>query len=74
MTNVSSFEGLIASILIFICTCTLFRRVKAMKSLTNEWNYGPLSLLHKASVIGLRLKLPVAIACVAVGTYVLLLS
>ena len=73
MTNVTSFEGLLSFFLIFICTCTFLRRVKALRGLTNEWkNFGPLSILHKASVVGFRLKVPVAVACTVLAGYILI--
>ena len=72
MTNVGSFEGLATLVLIFIVTCVLLRRVRALRPLTEEWKTsGPLSLLHKASVIGLRLKPAVAGLCFSLGSYIL---
>ena len=72
MTNVASFEGLLSVCLIFICACTFLRRVKALRGITNEWQkLGPLSILHKASVVGFRLKIPVALACTVLAGYIL---
>ena len=71
MTNVERFEGLLSCVLIFICSCALVKRVRAFKSLLNWKQFGPLSIFHKASVIGLRLKKQTAIACVVLALYML---
>lgn len=73
MTNVSTFEGLLSCVLIFICSCAHLRRVKALKPLINNAvkQFGPLSIFHKASVIGLRLQVPIGILCITVAIYVI---
>lgn len=72
MTNVSSLEGLLACVIVFICSCALVKRVRAFRSIIGWKQFGPLSIFHKASVIGLRLKIQIAIACVVLGLYVLI--
>jgi hypothetical protein len=73
MTNVTSLEGLMAVVLVFICSCVHIRRVRALKFITLSWNhYGPLSIFHKASVIGIRLSVSVASLCFALALYVVL--
>lgn len=71
MTNVSSLEGLISLVLVFICSCALIRRVRSIRSILNWQHFGPLSIFHKASVIGIRLKHQIAIACVVLAVYVI---
>ena len=73
MTNVSTFEGLLSVVLVFICSCVHIRRLRALKFITLTWNhYGPLSIFHKASVIGLRLSIVVGAACFALALYILI--
>ena len=73
MTNVSTLEGLLTVVLIFICSCVHIRRVRALKFITSTWtHYGPLSIFHKASVIGIRLSLVVALLCFGVALCVIL--
>lgn len=72
MTNVSSLEGLIACVLIFICSCALIRRVRSLKSMINWKQFGPLSIFHKASVIGTRLKVQIALGCAVLAIYILI--
>jgi hypothetical protein len=74
MTNVSSLEGLLSCVLIFICSCALIRRVKVLKSVLNWKQFGPLSIFHKAAVIGTRLKLYVSLGCTILAVYVLIRS
>ena len=57
MTNAYSFEGLLACVLVFICSCVHIRRVRSLKHfiVDNKCN-GFFSIFYKASVIGLRLQ------------------
>ena len=71
MTNLSTFEGLLACILIFITSCVHFRRVKAFKELIMKKQFGPLSVFQKASVIGLRLQVQIGLICTALAFYIL---
>ena len=72
MTNISNLDGLIAGLLVFICSCVMLRRLKAMQSLFMRQQFGPLSVLHKASVIGTRLATPIALACFSLAIYIIL--
>ena len=72
MTNISNLDGLIAALLVFVCSCVMLRRVKAMQPLFMRQQFGPLSVLLKASVIGTRLATPIAFACFALALYILL--
>lgn len=73
MTNVSTFEGLLSCVLVFICTCAHIRRVRALKSVINSAlkQFGPLSIFHKASVIGLRLQFQISFCCIVLAIYIL---
>ncbi len=71
-TNISTLEGLSSLVLVFICSCVFLRRVRALKSIALQWKpFGPLSIFHKASVIGQRLSSFVATLCVILAIYVL---
>lgn len=74
MTNVSTPEGLISCVLVFICSCAHIRRIRALKPIINSAvkQFGPLSIFHKASVIGMRLQIPVGIICVTLALYILI--
>ena len=57
MTNASSFEGMLSCVLIFIISCVHLRRIRALKPLVlSTKQFGPLSIIYKASVFGVRLK------------------
>ena len=73
MTNVSQIDGLISCVLVFICSCAHIRRIKALKPIINTAvkQFGPFSIFHKASVIGMRLQVPVAIVCLSLALYIL---
>ena len=74
MTNVSTIEGLISCVLVFISTCVHIRRIRALKPIINSAvkQFGPLSIFHKASVIGMRLQIPIGIICVVLGLFILI--
>jgi hypothetical protein len=72
MTNVSSLEGLVSLVFVFICSCALIRRVKVFRSILTWRQFGPLSIFHKASVIGKRLKYQIALGCILLGLYILI--
>ena len=74
MTNVSTIEGLISCVLVFITTCVHIRRIRALKPIINSAvkQFGPLSIIHKASVIGIRLQIPVGIVCIILGLFILI--
>eukprot|EP01033_Poteriospumella_lacustris_P013078 gene13078-gene13961 len=72
MTNVSSLEGLVALVLVFICSCALIRRVRSVRGILSWRQFGPLSIFHKASVVGIRLKFQIALICVGLSIYLLI--
>lgn len=72
MTNVSSLEGLLSCVIIFIISCALVRRVKVLKSIISWKDFGILSIFHKGSVIGTRLKVQISISCILLAIYILL--
>ena len=72
MTNVSNLEGLLACVLIFVCTCAHIKRIKALKSIINWKQFGILSIFHKASVVGIRLNVQIGIACLILAIYMLI--
>ncbi len=71
MTNVSSLEGLIALVLIFISSCALIRRVRSVRGILSWRQFGPLSIFHKASVVGIRLKYQISFICIGLAIYLL---
>lgn len=71
MTNAYSVEGFLAAILIFLCTCTHIRRVKAIKPYVLAHPVGFWGIVYKASVIGIRLQKPIAGMCVLLAGYLL---
>jgi hypothetical protein len=74
MTNATNFEGFFACVLIFICTCVHLRRVKSLKQIINSYfkQFGPLSIFHKSSVLGIRLQIPIAIICITLSIYIII--
>ena len=74
MTNASNFEGLMALVFIIIASCVHVYRVKALKPIlaTAFKRYGPLSIFHKASVVGIRLKWPISFLCMILSFYILI--
>ncbi|KAL5013776.1 hypothetical protein ScPMuIL_008046 [Solemya velum] len=74
MTNVYSFEGVLVFSLLVICTCAYFRRVPKLKQWLLSEKKGFPGIFYKASVIGTRLHIPVALTCMLMGVYVLFLK
>lgn len=74
MTNATNIEGLISIVLIFVASCVHVNRVKALKPIlsTDLKLMGPLSIFHKASVVGIRLKWPISIFCAILAFYILI--
>ncbi|XP_021343329.1 protein kish-B-like [Mizuhopecten yessoensis] len=73
MTNAYSFEGIIIFGLLVVCTCAYMRRVPRLKQWFLSEKKGLMGVLYKASVIGTRLHIPVAIICTLMAVYVLIL-
>ncbi|KAK2152659.1 hypothetical protein LSH36_322g02011 [Paralvinella palmiformis] len=74
MTNVYSFDGLIVFGLLMISTCAYMRRVPKLKQWFLSERKGFLGVFYKAAVIGTRLHMPVAITCVLMALYVLIIK
>ncbi len=72
MTNVGTLEGLTAMVLVFICSCALIKRVRPIRGILTWRQFGPLSIFHKASVIGIRLKKQIAAACIVLAIYIII--
>ncbi|KAH9507475.1 hypothetical protein Btru_058191 [Bulinus truncatus] len=74
MTNAYSFEGLVILSLLIICTCAYMRRVPRLKQWFLSERKGFLGVFYKASVIGTRLHVGVALTCSLMAIYVLILK
>jgi hypothetical protein len=72
MTNITNLDGLISCIVIMLCSCVLLRRVKAMHPLFMKKQFGPLSVLLKASVIGTRVAGPLSCFAMVLAVIILL--
>uniref|UniRef100_A0A8W8LKW4 Protein kish n=1 Tax=Magallana gigas TaxID=29159 RepID=A0A8W8LKW4_MAGGI len=73
MTNAYSFEGIIVFSLLVICTCAYMRRVPRLKQWFLSEKKGFFGVFYKASVIGTRLHVPVALTCILMAFYLLFL-
>ncbi|KAL4225825.1 hypothetical protein ACF0H5_013814 [Mactra antiquata] len=74
MTNAYSFDGMLIFSILVICTCAYMRRVPRLKQWFLSEKKGFLGVFYKASVIGTRLHIPVALTCTLMAVYVLLLK
>ena len=74
MTNIYSFPGMCAAILLVICSCAYMRRVPQLRKLFLSEKRGAMGTLYKASVIGTRLHAWVSLSCGAMALYLLLLK
>lgn len=74
MANVYSFDGLLVFGLLFICTCAYLKKVPRVKGWLLAEKRGVWGVFYKASVIGTRLHLTVALSCVTMAFYVLFLK
>jgi hypothetical protein len=72
MTNASNLEGLVVIVLVFIATCVHINRIKRLKQIfsTSFKRLGPLSIFHKASVIGIRLMYPISFLSMMLAIYI----
>ncbi|XP_022298860.1 protein kish-B-like [Crassostrea virginica] len=73
MTNAYSFEGVLVFSLLVICTCAYMRRVPRLKQWFLSEKKGFFGVFYKASVIGTRLHVPVALTCILMAFYLLFL-
>ncbi|KAH3881529.1 protein kish-B-like [Dreissena polymorpha] len=74
MTNAYSFEGVLIFSMLVICTCAYMRRVPRLKQWFLSEKKGFLGVFYKASVIGTRLHIPVALSLTFMAIYVMFLK
>ncbi|XP_064633105.1 protein kish-B-like [Lineus longissimus] len=74
MTNVYSFDGLVVFGLLLICTCAYMQRVPRLKKWFLSEKKGFQGVFYKAAVIGTRLHIPVALICIIMAIYVLVIK
>ncbi|XP_042656156.1 protein kish-B [Tyto alba] len=74
MTNVYSLDGLLVFALLLVCTCAYLRKVPRARAWLLGEKRGIWGVLYKAAVIGTRLHVAVAISCVLMAFYVLVVK
>ncbi|XP_005110131.1 protein kish-B [Aplysia californica] len=74
MTNAYSFEGILIVSLLVVCTCAYMRRVPRLRQWFLSERKGFLGVFYKASVIGTRLPIAVALTCSMMAFYVMILK
>ncbi|XP_075578587.1 protein kish-B [Pelecanus crispus] len=74
MTNVYSLDGLLVFGLLLVCTCAYLRKVPRLRSWLLSEKRGVWGVFYKAAVIGTRLHVPVAVSCVLMAFYVLVVK
>ncbi|XP_068275536.1 protein kish-B [Nyctibius grandis] len=74
MTNVYSLDGLLVFGLLLVCTCAYVRKVPRLRAWLLGEPRGLWGLFYKAAVIGTRLHVAVAISCVLMAFYVLVVK
>ncbi|XP_053943678.1 protein kish-B isoform X2 [Cuculus canorus] len=74
MTNVYSLDGLLAFALLLVCTCAHLRKVPRLRAWLLSEKRGLWGVFYKAAVIGTRLHVAVAVSCVLMAFYVLVLK
>lgn len=72
--NVYSFDGVLVLALLIICTCAYITKVPRLKSFFLSEKKGFFGVFYKAAVIGIRLHWGVALSCVLMALYVLILK
>jgi len=73
MVNAYSFDGMIVFVLLTICTCGYMRRVPKLREWFFSEKKGFAGIFYKASIIGTRLSLFVAISCVLMAFWLVFL-
>ncbi|NXA56572.1 KISHB protein, partial [Nothocercus julius] len=71
---VYSLDGLLVFGLLLVCTCAYVRKVPRLKAWLLSEKRGVWGVFYKAAVIGTRLHAPVAVACVLMAVYVLVVK
>ncbi|XP_033925736.1 protein kish-B [Melopsittacus undulatus] len=74
MTNVYSLDGLVVFALLLVCTCAHLRHVPRIKGWLLGEKRGLWGVFYKAAVIGTRLHVAVAVSCVLMAFYVLVVK
>ncbi|CAM9875160.1 unnamed protein product [Bubo scandiacus] len=74
MTNVYSLDGLLVFGLLLVCTCAYLRKVPRLKAWLLSEKRGVWGVFYKAAVIGTRLHVAVAVSCVLMAFYVLVVK
>ncbi|XP_030329369.1 protein kish-B [Strigops habroptila] len=74
MTNVYSLDGLVVFALLLVCTCAHLRHVPRARAWLLREKRGLWGVCYKAAVIGTRLHVAVAVACVLMAFYVLVVK
>lgn len=73
MTSISSPFGLISCLILFICCCVHFKRIKALKHfLEMAKDKGPLSIFQKAAVVGVRLQYQIGFISIILAIIILI--
>ncbi|NXY84898.1 KISHB protein, partial [Alcedo cyanopectus] len=71
---VYSLDGLLVFGLLLVCTCAYLRKVPRLREWLRGERRGLGGVCYKAAVIGTRLHVPVAISCLLMAVYVLVLK
>jgi hypothetical protein len=72
MTNISSPGGFLCCLILFVCSCVHFRRVKALKHILEiAKDKGPLSIFQKAAVIGVRFQYQIGFFAIVLAIVIL---
>ncbi|XP_075578679.1 protein kish-B-like [Pelecanus crispus] len=71
---VYSLDGLLVFGLLLVCTCAYLRKVPRLRSWLLSEKRGVWGVFYKAAVIGTRLHVPVAVSCVLMAFYVLVVK
>ena len=69
----STTAGVIAVVLLAVCTCAYFSRTPHTQSWFST-KRGPAGVLYKAAIVGSRLHAWVAVACMVMGFYVMMFA
>ncbi|XP_071673732.1 protein kish-B isoform X1 [Patagioenas fasciata] len=71
---VYSLDGLLVFGLLLVCTCAYLRKVPRLKAWLLSEKRGVWGVFYKAAVIGTRLHVAVAVSCVLMAFYVLVVK
>lgn len=72
MTSISTLYGLLSCIILFICSCVHFKRIKALKYFIEvSKEHGPFSIFQKAAIVGIRLQYQIGIISIILAILIL---